>query len=127
MDRCVAEGAPKRLKTDPEDSAFICEAQDVITFHLLESTDREGLLKEVESRKSGSADSPLSFQGEFFHQVCINMFPMLTLLDLSHPPCPSQQHFEEEKIRGYQGLHVDIWISAHTYHTFLDIKVVMPP
>ena len=124
MDPDARENAPKRCKTDPEDSAFICEAQNVIHFHLLESTDRESLLKEIESRKSSSADSPLSFQGEFFHQVCCycqgSRQPARSLLTIRHV---SSQHFEDENIRGYQGLHVDIWISAHTYHTLLDIKV----
>lgn len=42
----------------------------------------------------------LDFKGEFFHQ-----------------------HFGEgEQIKGYKNLEVNVWMSAQTYHTWLDIK-----
>ena len=84
----------KRPADEPSESQFLVNASDVITFRMLEGTTTEAI--QLEFEKGGCHD----FQGEFF----------------------LQQFGEEEKIKGYQGLLVNIWFSCHTYHTWLDIK-----
>mmetsp|Transcript_23975 Transcript_23975/g.52458 ORF Transcript_23975/g.52458 Transcript_23975/m.52458 type:complete len:574 (-) Transcript_23975:376-2097(-) len=87
-----AERPAKRLK-EATPAAFIDDAAEVIQFHMLESTTKEQLEQEIE--RGG-----IEFNGEFFHQ-----------------------HFgEEEKIKGYLDLQIDVWFSGHTYHTWIDMK-----
>ncbi|GAX79231.1 hypothetical protein CEUSTIGMA_g6671.t1 [Chlamydomonas eustigma] len=84
----------KKTKTGHgTENAFVCDALDVFTFHLLLSSSKFELLKEIEAGGT-------TFNGEFF-----------------------VQHFgQKEEITGFQNLSVDIWFSAHTYHTWCEIK-----
>jgi histone acetyltransferase 1 len=72
---------------------FVCAAADVVTFHALASTSNAALVEEI-------AAGGVEFEGEFFHQ-----------------------HFgDEEQIKGYEGLQVHIWFSAHTFHCWIEAK-----
>ena len=87
--------AAKRPKTVPSGSTGppACSAPDVIKFHLCEAKEAGKLQEEI-------ARGGLEFDGEFFHQ-----------------------HFgEEELIQGFTGLHIDIWLSAQSCHTWIDVQ-----
>ncbi|KAJ9534338.1 hypothetical protein QJQ45_016034 [Haematococcus lacustris] len=85
----------KKAKPD-EDSApdaYVHQCQDVIRFRLVEGGTPADMAAEI-------SQGGVEFDGEFFHQ-----------------------HFgDEENIKGYKHLSIDIWISAQTYHTWIDIK-----
>eukprot|EP00798_Chlamydomonas_sp_ICE-L_P003312 gene3312-13339_t len=83
--------------SEPKASSLVLSpADEVVNFRMLTSSTADALQAEIDA---GGAE----FNGEFFHQ-----------------------HFNlegrEEQIRGYIGLNVNIWISAHTLHMWLDIK-----
>ena len=70
--------ASKRARTDPaaaSSSSSSLEAAEVVTFHLLQSTTQAAILNEIASRAAAPKDdSPLSFPGEFFHQVGVDPY-----------------------------------------------------
>lgn len=74
-------------------SAYTVSAHDAVTFHMLETLEAGALAAEI------AAGGKL-FKGEFLHQ-----------------------HFgDDEEIKGYMGLQIDIWVSAQTYHLWIDIR-----
>lgn len=86
------EPSKKKARAEPLPT-FQTSCEDAVGFRLLHSADAESLSKEIEA---GGTE----FSGEFFHQ-----------------------HFgEEEEITGYDGLEVTLWISAQTFHAWLEIK-----
>ncbi len=90
------DAVPSAKRSRPlEADQFVSSAQEVVKFRMLLSTSRDAILSEIE------AGGGTTFDGEFFHQ-----------------------HFgEEETIKGYSGLEIDVWFSAHTFHAHIDIKV----
>lgn len=93
----VTSGVPtiiaKKDPSAPHVSAYTASAHDAVTFRMVESVERSALSAEITA-----GGKP--FKGEFMHQ-----------------------HFgEDEEIKGYMGLQVDIWFSAQTYHAWIDIR-----
>ena len=88
----AAEPQAKKSKTEGGD-VWTHACQDAIHFRLVESTTAEGLKKEI-------AAGGIEFQAEFFHQ-----------------------HFgDDEVLKGYKNLEVNVWMSAQTYVTWLEVK-----
>lgn len=87
------EPPEKKQRADTEADPWVHPCEECITFRLVRSATAEEL--ETEISKGG-----IEFDGEFFHQ-----------------------HFgEDEAIKGYKNLQVNVWMSAQTYHTWLDVK-----
>jgi hypothetical protein len=87
------EPSPKRVKIAATTAGeFRVDANEVINFRLLE-TNKGKLLDDINSRG-------VVFPPEMCHRI----------------------FGDAEEIQGYVGLTIDIWMSARTYHTWLDIN-----
>lgn len=94
-DRVADEREPKRPKLDNGSprSDYMCDAHEAVTFRVVCSRTSDALEAEI-------AAGGKTFKAEFLHQ-----------------------HFgEDEEIKGYIGLKINIWVHAQTYHTWVDIK-----
>lgn len=91
----VEEPLAKRPKVEngKPRSEYICDAHEAVSFRAVSCRTAETLEQEI-------AAGGKAFKAEFLHQ-----------------------HFgEDEQIKGYQGLQINIWLHIQTYHTWVDIK-----